>query len=320
MKIGITGAAGLIGSHLARVLLQRGDEVIAVDNLSYGQLQNIESIQTHPHFTFHTQDILDFEGLQKKFSTVDRIVHLAALKIPRYGQALLTLKTNTEGSENVLKIAAQSKIKVVLASTSDVYGKSEALPFQENGNLVVGPPDVQRWAYAVSKMYEEQLAFAYANEYQFPVVLLRFFGGYGPHQHASWRSGPQFVFFEKALRKEPIPIHGDGQQTRTFTYVDDLVEGTIRSIDRIEANHQVLNIGNDEEITILELAQKIWRLCQPQLPPVLEFIPYNTFGKYEDVLRRRPCLAKAKEILDFKPKISLDEGLQNTFDWIRDQK
>lgn len=315
MKIGITGVAGFIGSHLAQALIHRGDEVIGVDNLSYGQRSNLSDFERHSRFSFHEIDILENSVLESLLGSVEVLIHLAALKIPRYGHALETLKTNTEGSENILKIAKNTKAKVILASTSDVYGKSTALPFEEEGDLVVGPPTVKRWAYAVSKMYEEQLAFAYAEQYEIPVVLLRFFGGYGPRQHLTWWGGPQAVFIEKALRLEPLPIHGNGQQTRTFIFIQDLIEGILLSIDKKEAVNQVLNMGTEEEISIENLAKKIWSVIHPKISPRLEYVPYSTFGKYEDVIRRKPSLEKAKKLLGFLPKISLEEGLQRTAEW-----
>ncbi|MEK7484318.1 MAG: NAD-dependent epimerase/dehydratase family protein [Planctomycetota bacterium] len=315
MKIGITGVAGFIGSHLAQRLLEKGEEVIGVDNLSYGQLHNLSGFHPHPHFSFHALDILEEASLERILAPAEILIHLAALKIPRYENALGTLKTNTQGSENVLKIASKTKSKVLLASTSDVYGKSAQLPFEEEGDLVVGPPTVKRWAYAISKMYEEQLAFAYAEQYHFPVVLLRFFGGYGPRQHLSWWGGPQAVFIGKALRLEPLPIHGNGQQTRTFIFIQDLIDGILACIYKNESKDQVFNLGTEEEVSIEWLAKKIWSIVQPKEPPKLEYVPYTTFGKYEDVLRRKPSLEKAKTLLGFSPRIFLDEGLQRTFEW-----
>jgi UDP-glucose 4-epimerase len=316
MKIGITGAAGFIGSHLCETLLQQGHRVIAVDNLSYGSTRNLFSCFSSDSFQFSSNDILEAKTLHSLFQDCEVLIHLAALKIPRYDSALATLKTNTEGSENVLKIALETKAKVLLASTSDVYGKNTELPFHEESALVVGSPTVKRWAYAISKMYEEQLAFAYADQYRFPLTILRFFGGYGPRHHLSWRGGPQSVFIQKALEGATLPLHGNGQQTRTFTYISDILQGILLALHRKETNSEVFNIGSTEEISIADLARLIWKLLRDD-EPQLNFVPYEDFGKYEDVLHRKPCLKKAQNLLGFVPHVSLKAGLLSTIAWHR---
>lgn len=316
MRIMVTGVAGFIGSNLTEYLLQRQHEVIGLDNMSQGEPLNMERFKEHENFTFHQEDIMNYDAVADLSSDCDAIVHLAAYKIPRYSDALDTLHINAFGTDNIAKAASKHGIKVVAASTSDVYGKNPDVPFAETSNLVMGSPDVRRWAYAISKMYEEQLLFAYHERYDIPVVLMRFFGGYGPNQNLTWWGGPQSVFINKALDNEVIPIHGDGLQTRSFTYVSDHVNGITRCVELDEANNQVFNIGNNYEITIRDLAYLIWRLVHgSDAEAKVEFIPYETFGKYEDVRRRIPDKTRSKEVLGFEAQVPLEEGLKRTIQW-----
>lgn len=315
MKILVTGVAGFIGSNLAQALLDRGYTVVGMDNLSQGSRHNLVSFRDHPAFTFREADIRDETAVFEAAAGCEKIVHLAAFKIPRYSDAYDTLTINAYGSENLLKAAVENNAKIIAASTSDVYGKNPQLPFAETHDSVIGPPTVKRWAYAVSKMFEEQLCFAYRDRYGIDVVLLRFFGGYGPNQHLSWWGGPQSVFINLALDNEPLPLHGDGQQTRTFTYIKDQVDGIIRSIERIEANNQVFNLGGTQEVTIETLARLVWRLVRGDEPPKLNFIPYESFGKYEDVRRRVPDISLARELLGYDPQYDLETGLKETIAW-----
>jgi UDP-glucose 4-epimerase len=179
----------------------------------------------------------------------------------------------------------------------------------------MGNPDVRRWAYAISKMFEEQMLFAYQQRYGIPFVALRFFGGYGPNQNLTWWGGPQSVFINKALDDEEIEVHGDGSQTRSFTYVSDHVDGIVRCIEMDAANNMVFNLGNTREISILDLAKLIWRLVRGDEAPKIKLIPYQTFGKYEDVMRRIPDITRARSKLGFEPKVDLDEGLRRTIEW-----
>lgn len=307
----ITGIAGFIGSNLAIEMVNRGYRVIGVDNLSQGSLRNLSDIQ--PKIKFYELDILgDLSSITEE---IDAIYHLAAFKIPRYTDALDTLRINGFGTDNVAQLAIKKKAQLIAASTSDVYGKNPDLPFQETSDLVVGGPDVKRWAYAISKMFDEQLLFAYHQRHNLDVTLVRFFGGYGPHQHLSWWGGPQSVFIAAALANKPLQIHGDGSQTRTFTYISDQVDGLISMIETEAAKNQVFNLGSFEEVTILQLAHKIWHLVTGSPEPKIEFIPYENFGKYEDVRRRVPDIKKAMSLLKYEPKISLEAGLQKTIAW-----
>jgi UDP-glucose 4-epimerase len=310
----ITGVAGFIGSNLAEALLQRGYSVVGMDNLSQGQMPNIADFQSHSDFKFVEADVRDEATVLNLCDGIGTIVHLAAFKIPRYGGAIDTLLINAHGTENVLKAAVQKKCRVIFASTSDVYGKNPNLPFSEESDLYLGATNVKRWAYAGSKILDEHLAFAYAQEYGLSVVGVRFFGGYGPRQHLTWWGGPQSVFIDAALNDKEMEVHGDGKQTRSFTYIDDTVDGLLRIIETKEADGHVLNIGNTREITIYDLAVLIWELVRTDEPKI-RFISYQTFGKYDDVRRRIPDLSKARQILGYVPKVDLEVGLRKTIEW-----
>ncbi len=315
-KILITGVAGFIGSNLAEHLMVRGHHVVGVDNMSQGDKLNLEPLLKNPNFEMHYVDIRDEIELKKSAQGCKTLVHLAAYKIPRYTDALDTLLINAIGSENVLKAAIDQGAKVVAASTSDVYGKNPDVPFNENSNLVMGNPDVKRWSYAISKMFEEQLLFAYQQRYGIPVVALRFFGGYGPNQNLTWWGGPQSVFINKALDNEEIEVHGDGQQTRSFTFISDHINGITRTVEMEVANNLVFNLGNTREISINELAKLIWRLVRGEEDtPKIKLIPYSTFGKYEDVMRRIPDITRARTLLGFEPEVDLEDGLRMTIAW-----
>jgi UDP-glucose 4-epimerase len=315
MKILITGVAGFIGSNVAAALLEKGYHVVGLDNMSQGDKLNMASFIDHERFEMHYVDIRDESELKKAARGCKKMLHLAAYKIPRYTDALDTLLINSAGSENVLKAAIEQNAKVVAASTSDVYGKNPKVPFTEDSDLVMGNPDVRRWAYAISKMFEEQMLFAYQQRYGIPFVAMRFFGGYGPNQNLTWWGGPQSVFINKALDDEEIEVHGDGSQTRSFTYVSDHVDGIVRCIEMDAANNMVFNLGNTFEITILDLAKLIWRLVRGDSAPKVKLIPYQTFGKYEDVMRRIPDITRARTKLGFEPRVDLEEGLRRTIAW-----
>ncbi len=316
----ITGVAGFLGSNLLDKLIKQGHQVIGIDNLSKGKLENLSSLLEHKSFRFFKKDILAPDAFSELGTHIDTVVHLAAYKIPRYGKALDTLKINAQGGERVLDFCRERNIKCVMASTSDVYGMSTDLPFREDAHCLIGSSQVPRWAYAVSKLFDEHLALSYMDAYGFPVVLLRFFGSYGPHQHLSWWGGPQSVFIEKVFQDKVIPIHGNGLQTRTFTYVEDTVEGIYRAITMDAANGHIFNIGagQDQEITIIDLARLIKKLSGTQGELKYELIPYDQISKgrkYQDVMRRVPCTTKAAQILGFKAKTDLADGLINTMKW-----
>lgn len=321
-KILITGVAGFLGSHLLERLLAAGHRVVGIDNLSMGKLENIADHLNDEAFRFLPKDVTDpstFCGLEEDFEC---LVHLAAFKIPRYGNAIDTLKINYKGTENVLEFARRVGCKCVLASTSDVYGRNPKLPFREDDDSVLGSSRVARWGYAVSKLFDEHLAFAYQESFGFPITVLRFFGSYGPRHHIGWWGGPQAVFIDAVLHDREIPIHGDGGQTRSFTYVSDTVAGIYAAIVKPEANGEIFNIGSTHEITIVDLARTIKRLCDTPGELKLKFIPYESFtgGKYEDVRRRVPDVSRCESILGVKAAVGLEEGLAHTIAWHRSLK
>jgi UDP-glucose 4-epimerase len=315
-KILITGVAGFIGSNLAHALLDRGYTVAGLDNMSQGSPLNMAAFANHPLFQFYQTDIRDEKSIIEAAEGCQTIVHLAAYKIPRYSDALDTLLINSLGSENVIKTAIATGARLLAASTSDVYGKNPQVPFSESSDSVIGSPDVKRWAYAISKMFEEQLLFAYHERHGLEFNIFRFFGGYGPNQNLTWWGGPQSVFINNALDDEEIPIHGTGEQTRSFTYISDHVSGIIATIEHPEFSNMVFNLGNTYEITISDLATLIWRLVRGESStPKIRFIPYESFGKYEDVQRRIPDIQRAREMLSFEPLVDLEEGLHRTIRW-----
>ncbi|MGP8215898.1 MAG: NAD-dependent epimerase/dehydratase family protein [Bacteroidia bacterium] len=316
MNIVVTGVAGFIGSNLLAKLLENGHKVTGIDNLSYGNINNISPFLANPNFEFKHGDIAN--PLMLKDVKTDVIVHLASQKIPRYDNALRTLDENYLMLRNVVQKCLLDKAKIVFASTSDVYGKNIRPPFSEESDLVMGPTTVKRWAYALSKIYGEQYIIANSDQYNLNYTIMRFFGSYGPNQNTTWWGGPQSVFIQNIIEGKPLELHGDGLQTRTFTYVDDTVQGVMKCIFHENAKNDVFNIANEpkEEITIKALAELINDLMSDRYKPVeIKRIPYSTFGKYEDVARRVPDIAKIKEKLGYSPKFPLREGLKNTIEW-----
>jgi UDP-glucose 4-epimerase len=292
--------------------------VRGIDDLSHGTLENLGPLLDHSSFRLDQGTILDPDALHSVFSGADVVVHLAAGKIPRHGDALDTLLINGEGGLNVLRAVHECGVRrMVLASTSDCYGRNPQVPFSEESASVIGSPKVRRWSYAVSKMFEEQALFAFRERYGIEGVALRLFGGYGPKQNITWWGGPQSVFIGAALRGEALEVHGNGQQTRSFTFVDDMVEGFVRAIDTPKADGEVLNIGIDREITIEGLARMISGMIRPGETPNVRLIPYETFGRYEDVERRIPDGSKSESILGFRARVNLEQGLPLAIEWQR---
>lgn len=316
MKILITGVAGFIGSNLIKALLNNGHFVYGIDNLSYGNLTNIEPYQSNKYFQFILGDVCN--PLLLKDIHVDIIIHLASQKIPRYSSAYRTLNENYLMLENIINKCLRDKCKLIYASTSDVYGKNKNLPFNEDSDFVLGNSKIKRWAYALSKIYGEQNIIANADEYNLNYTIVRFFGSYGPNQNLTWWGGPQSVFINKTFNNEPIEIHGDGSQTRTFTYIDDTVTALLNCIESNKSDNEIFNIASNpnEEISILALGKLIWQLINgEESNPKIKLVPYSDFGRYEDVNRRVPSINKLKEFFNFKPQYSLKEGLIKTIQW-----
>jgi UDP-glucose 4-epimerase len=319
MKVLVTGGAGYIGSHLVDHLLSRGDEVFAIDNLSTGNIANIQPHLGQGHFHFLNDTILNENLLDLLVSQVDLVYHLAAIVGVKnvVADPLAAIKTNVTGTEVVLNAAFKYWKKVVLASTSEIYGKSAKIPFHEDDDRVLGPTTVGRWSYSTSKAIDEHFAFAYAAK-GLSMVIVRYFNSYGPRLDEKGYGSVIANFARQALKGEPITVHGDGLQSRCFTYINDTVVGTVLAGEVKAGEGSVFNIGNDSETTILELAETIKRLAGSRSEII--FIPYKEYyGEgFEDTRRRVPSIDRAKEVLGFIPKVKLEEGLTRTIAWCRE--
>jgi UDP-glucose 4-epimerase len=316
MKILVTGGAGFIGSHIVDDLLKKGHSVVVADDLSTGQNKNIAHNKRNKNFQFIKVNVANYSELESSIDEVDIIINLVAHKIPKFGDATKVLLVNSYSAANVLDLARKMDAKVIMVSSSDVYGKSDAQPLKEDGDLLLGPSDIKRWSYSVSKVFDEQLTVAYGEDYDLKYVILRYFGVYGPRMHPSWRAGPQSTFIDAAIKDEKFIIHGDGEQKRTFCYVDEIVDGTIRSMENSKAEGEIINLGSNQEISILKLAKLINLLNGDGIDNNIEFIPHqDLFGKYEEIFKRMPDLTKAKELLDWEPRIGLEDGLTRTIQW-----
>lgn len=313
-KILITGAAGMVGSHLVDELLARDYIVTGIDDLSVGKLENLQHHIDNKNFSFLKFDVLDLEKLFSNIREADIIVHLAATKkIGEEGSGFRTLTVNTKGTEAVLKLARTLKSKVIFGSTSDVYGMSEVLPFKEDADLVLGPSLIKRWSYAVAKLYSEQITYAFYKEFGVPVVILRYFGAFSERASFTWSGGHVPLFIDATLKDEEVIIHGDGTQTRSMGHVSDLVRGTILSMESEKAIGEIINIGNDEELSVLDTAKLIHEIAKTEKPLKLKYVPFKEiFGEYKDITRRLPDLTKAEQLLGFKPEVRLRKAIEIT--------
>ena len=315
----MTGAAGFIGSNLLEELLKRGYEVLGIDNMSHAHPRNIKNFKLGKNFTFIRGDITN-KKIFEHISNIDSIIHLAALKIPKFGGVIKTMEVNAQGTKNVLEFAKKHKTKVIFSSSSDVYGMAH-VPFKEDTNLVLGSSKVKRWCYSASKLFDEHLCFGYYYEERVPVVIMRFFNVYGPRnlepeKKNRWFGGPFPVFIEAALDNEPIVVHGSGRQLRAFTYVSDAVDGIMRCLEIDAAIGDIFNIGNIKEYAILDVAKMIKNRVQSDSKII--FVKHEKlFGKYDEVERRIPDIKKSENVLGFKAKIGIDEGLDKTIEWHR---
>lgn len=310
----ITGVAGMIGSHFLDEVLKKGYNVIGLDNLSFGSIENISHNLNNPNFKFYRVDVTDFETLKILGKDIDTIVHLAAFK--KIGEKDLSMPTftiNGKGTENIFEVAKMWGCKVIFASTSDVYGMSPDLPLNEDGDLLLGPSMIKRWSYAVSKLYGEQLAFAYYHDFKVPVVVIRYFGGFSPRSSFAWSGGHVPIFLRAILNDEEIIIHGDGTQTRSMGFVTDLVNGTILAMENENAIGEIINIGNDEELSVIDTAKLIHEIAKTGNELKIKLIPMSdVFGKYKDIMRRIPDLTKAKDLLGYAPKVKLADAIKET--------
>jgi UDP-glucose 4-epimerase len=316
-RVGVTGAAGFIGSHVCSRLLDEGVEVVGVDDLSMGSVGNIGRCVERQGFSFEVLDATHRRELRASFDGCDAIVHLAAAKIPRYGGALRMLEGNVASANAACAVALSLDADIILASTSDVYGNAPT-PLREDGPIVLGPPTTRRWAYAASKLYDEHVVLALAEERGLRATILRLFNVYGPNNHLSWWGGPVVTFYEALLCGQSIEIHGDGRQTRTFTYVEDTVEAFVRALHTPEARGEVINVGASSPVSILELAGLIQATLGIPPPLRARFVPYETLpGRYQDVRHRVPDISKAERLLGFRAEVLLADGLQRSLEWHR---
>ena len=320
MRVLITGGAGFVGSHLADGLLARGDEVFVLDNLSTGSIDNIAHLKGHPKFHYTIDTVTNEPVLAELIDRCDAVVHLAAaVGVKLIVEAPVhTIETNVHGTEVVLKHANKKKKLVVIASTSEVYGKSADVPFREDADLVLGPSEKHRWAYACSKLIDEFLALAYWKERKLPVIILRLFNTVGPRQTGQYGMViPNFV--RQALAGHPITVFGDGTQSRSFTYVGDVVRAMLGLIDEPRAVGQVFNIGNGQEITIGDLAARIKTLTRSG--SAIVHVPYEQAYEagFEDMPRRVPDISKVRSLVGYEPTVELDEILQRVVEYFRQQ-
>ncbi len=318
MRALITGGAGFIGSHLSEALVERGDEVLVLDNLSTGSIDNIAHLKGRCGFEYFIDGVENEPLLAELIDRSDVVFHFAAAVGVKLivEQPVHTIETNVHGTEVVLKHAYKKKKLVVIASTSEVYGKSEDVPFREDSDLVMGPTPKHRWAYACSKAIDEFLALAYWKERKLPVVIVRFFNTVGPRQTGQYGMViPNFV--RQALAGEPITVFGDGKQSRSFTHVADVVGALLKLVNEPRAIGQVVNIGNTQEITIEDLAKRVKALSGSASN--IKYIPYDQAYEsgFEDMPRRVPDLSRIERLIGYKPSHDLDDILTQVIEYFR---
>lgn len=320
MRILITGGAGFIGSNLVDHLMAQGHEITVLDNLSVGKVSNIAHHLESERFHFVNDSILNLSTLERLVRQAEVIYHLAAVVGVKYvvDDPLGAIITNVRGTENVLEMAFKYWVRTVIASSSEIYGKSTQVPLREDSDRVLGPTTVGRWSYSDSKAIDEYFALAYARK-GLPVSVVRYFNAYGPRLDPKGYGSVIARFITQALQGQPLTVYDDGKQTRCFTYVADTVEGTIRAATLREAAGKVFNIGSERETTILELAQMIKQLTGSSSEIV--HVPYEkAYGPaFEETRRRVPDVTRAREVLGFEAHITLEEGLRRTIEWFRGQ-
>ena len=318
MRVLITGGAGFIGSHLADAYLQRGDEVSVIDDLSTGTIDNIQHLKSNSKFHYTIDSVHNQPVTAELVDQSDIVIHLAAA----VGVKLIvespvrTIETNVRGTEVVLALANKKQKRVLIASTSEVYGLSTDVPFKEDGNLVMGATTKGRWSYACSKAIDEFLALAYWREKKLPTTIVRLFNTVGPRQTGRYGMViPTFV--KQALAGRPITVYGNGKQTRCFGYVGDVVGALVKLMDVPDSVGQVFNVGSSEEISILQLAEKVKELTESRSEIV--FVPYDEAYEegFEDMPRRVPDTSKINQLVGFKPEMTLDGILETVISFHR---
>ena len=321
MRLLVTGGAGYIGSHLVDRLMEEGHHVFVIDNLFTGKVDNIAHHLGHEQFTFVNEDILHRETMEWLVQQVDLIYHLAAVVGVQHvlNNPLKVIMTNVRGTERVLEMAYKYWRKVVIASSSEVYGKSEGVPLAEEDDSILGPTAAGRWSYALAKAIDEHLAFIYHSR-GLPTAIVRYFNSYGPRLDPRGYGSVVAKFISQALSDKPLTVLDDGRQTRCFTYVDDTVRGTVLAATLPQAKGLAFNIGSDHETSILELAHLIIQLTDSS-SRVRNVSYEEAFGPgFEETRRRVPDVRRAADVLGFEAQVQLEEGLQRTIDWFRQIK
>ncbi len=318
MRALVTGGAGFIGSHLVEKLLQDGHEITVIDDLSTGSLNNLQSVMDKKRFSFVQDNVRNYEVMNNLIERCDVVYHLAAAVGVQLivDEPVRTIETNIHGCEVVLENANKHGKKVLIASSSEVYGKSEAVPFSEDDDTVLGSTRFSRWSYACSKAIDEFLAFAYSDQFNLPVVVVRIFNTVGPRQVGQYGMVmPRFV--TSALKNEPVYIYGTGKQSRCFAHVSDVVGGFIALMDCEEAAGNVYNIGSNEEVSIETLADKVIEMTGSSSEK--KYVSYEqAYGKpFDDMMRRVPCLDKIKAVAGYQAKMSLEQTLSSVIEDVK---
>ncbi len=320
MRYLLTGGAGFVGSHLSELLLSEGHKVHVLDDLSTGSIRNIESLKVSPNFSYTIDSIFNEPLTAELVDDADVIFHLAAAVgvFQIVESPVRTIETNIEGTKALLTHTTKKKKPILIASTSEVYGKSPELPFREDGDLILGPSTKGRWSYAASKLIDEFLALSYSREKKLPTIVVRLFNTVGPRQTGQYGMVvPRFV--KQALEGGPITVYGDGEQSRCFGFVGDVVGGLVALTREPNAYGKVFNIGNDKEISITALAEMIRRKVNPDIK--IDYIPYDQAYEagFEDMRRRIPDLTRIRELIGYEPKIQTEEIIDRVIDSIKSE-
>ena len=321
MRCLVTGGAGFIGSNLIEQLIsQANNEVWAIDDFSTGSKENIKHLLDNPKFHFYQDSVLDKNILQKLIDKCEVVYHLAAAVGVKYimDNLIKSIKINIEGTENILEIASKYRKRVLITSSSEIYGKNENYPFNEESDRILGPPTKLRWSYSEAKAIDECLAIAYNKEKGLPVVIVRLFNVSGPRQTGAYGMViPRFV--NQALTGEPITVYGDGNQTRSFMHVKDAVHGLISLMESEDTNGEIFNLGSPEAVTISNLAHSVKKLTGSK--STIKYIPYEQIydESFEDLRYRVPDISKISETIGFKPTKSLEDILKDVIEYYKEK-
>ncbi len=318
MRVLVTGGAGFIGSHLVDRMIDRGDDVVVIDDLSTGRVENLAAHARNSRLVFHQDTILNPALLAREVARADLVMHLAAAVGVKYviDHPLHSLQVNVRGTENLLDLVAEHGVRTVVFSTSEIYGKSTKVPFKEDDDRLLGAVTCHRWNYSVAKALDEMLALAYHAEKGLPAIVLRLFNTCGPRQTGQYGMVvPRFV--EQALEGKPITVYGDGRQSRCFGSVYDVVDGVMALLDEPAAIGEIFNLGNDDELTIMELAQRVKSLTGSSSP--IRTIPYEMAYEsgFEDMQRRVPDLGKVRALVGYRPRRDVNEILRSVIEELR---